>query len=158
MQLLALEQEVTAQQNMVDRLLEAQTEQDVATRLSDNQVEILQPPEAGIKPVNIRPVCGAPVHGGDCYCRRCPLLELTATRIVGLDQAATMTDLHPLAVLPLSEELDQRQEGLHFPGHMQEALNTLRTALTSIGNKTRGYVLEVTSAAMGDGKSTVASG
>jgi capsular exopolysaccharide synthesis family protein len=161
-QLMALEQEVTAQQSMVERLLTAQTEQDVATRLSDNQVEILQPPEAGQKPVNIRKTLFAAASlflGGLAATAVVAALQLTATRITGIEQALNDTELHPLSVLPESEHLDDREAGLHFSGQIRESLNTLRTALyLSIGTNRKGYVVEVTSAAMADGKSTVASG
>jgi polysaccharide biosynthesis transport protein len=158
-------QEVDTQQDMLDRLLKKQTEEQVASTLEAGAIEVIHPPKVGVHPVNIkRPLFAAAalLLGTVAAVAFALILEVMDRRVRSAEVAQEISGLAPFGMVPFSQDLAKVAGSGSYNNYLflSEAFRHMRASLFLSQKQQAGrcLVLAFTSASSGDGKSTVALG
>lgn len=162
--LMARMREVETQQELYERLARKQTEEQVASTLEASQIEIIHPPKAGAKPINIRRTlfaAAALLVGGVVGLLSALVADLLDKRVRRVEDVASLIGREALASVPHVEALrrDDSMATLEAQAPLREAWRDLRASIQlSQRGLPRGRVLLFTSAGPGEGKSTTCLG
>ena len=156
-QLADLRAATTAAAKIHQHLLDRLGEEQVALRLDQQRVALVDPPWVGAEPVDPRPtLLGLALAGALALGAAAALVaDLVGRRVRGTAEAARLSGLPVLAVIP---QADEPPPLLAEDGGVAEAVRRLRTALVLLGGDAACRVVLVASPSAGDGRTTVAAG
>jgi succinoglycan biosynthesis transport protein ExoP len=161
-QLAALGEERMSREQLAEALMRRLSEEEVASRLDVSQVSIVDPPQVGSNPVNIRPtlfLAGSLLAGLIAAVGAALAAEALDRRVRGAGQAAENSGLPVLTQIPETPGLTALGRGgdASKPPELAEAINHLRASLNLVRRGSGNTVYAITSTGPGEGKSTVAA-
>lgn len=162
-QLAALGEERASREQLAEALMKRLSEEEVASRLDVSQVSVVDPPQVGSRPVNIRPalfLAGGLLAGLLVAVASALVAEALDRRVRGAGQASETSGLPVLTMIPEAPGLAVLGRGgdPSKPPELAEAINHLRASLRLVRRGEGGStVYAVTSTGPGEGKSTVSS-
>ncbi len=161
-QLAALTEERQTRQNLAEQLITGLSREEVASRLNASQVAVVDPPQAGVKPANIKPllfVAAALVAGLMAGLAAGLGANALDRRVRGATDAMELTGQPILVAVPHFDGLKPLGSGgdPSKPTELAEALRGLRAALRLASQSGGSRVYVITSCGPGEGKSTVSS-
>jgi polysaccharide biosynthesis transport protein len=161
-QLAALGEERLSREHLAEALMRRLSEEEVASRLDVSQVSIVDPPQVGSRPVNIRPalfLAGSLLAGLIAAVGAALAAEALDRRVRGAGQASEASGLPVLTQIPDTPGLAALGQGgdASKPPELAEAINHLRASLSLVRRRVGNTVYVVTSTGPSEGKSTVSS-
>jgi succinoglycan biosynthesis transport protein ExoP len=162
-QLTALEEERRSRERLAEQLLKRLGEEEVASRLDTSQVVIVDPPQIGVDPVNIRRtlfLAAGALAGAVAAIGAALAAEALDRRVRGSAGAAEASGLAVIGQVPDVPGLKPLGRGgdASKPHELAEAFSHLRAALRLTRRGSAGCtVYAVTSTGPSEGKSTVAA-
>ncbi len=158
----ALSQESRSRERLLEQLLTRLAEEEVASRLEAGQVTVVDPPRAGVRPVNIKKslfAAAALLAGIAAGLGMALLAEALDRRIRGASTAAGLARLPVVGHVPQVPGLEPLGAGGNpdQPPVLADAVRVLRSALRVPAEGKPGRVLVLTSSAAGEGKTTLST-
>jgi len=161
-QLAALGEERISREQLAEALMRRLSEEEVASRLDVSQVSIVDPPQVGSMPANIRPalfLAASLLAGLVAAVGAALAAEALDRRVRGAGQASEASGLPVLTQIPETPGLVVLGQGgdASKPPELAEAINHLRASLSLVRRGGGNTVYAVTSTGPSEGKSTVAA-